>query len=481
MWRAINLTKADKGIIFPSIIGFENWYSELQQITNLECKNLLKYFRCERKSETQIILISEMISRGSLSTYLSTFKYPRLTVCQSWFKQILEGLQYLHTQNITHGQLTCDHIYINSNSGELKIGDLCLVKLPDIINNRPTAYSTMNDIHYFGITALEIAFAQVLSHAKLCKLKKRLYGSFDKKYLMKLAKYISDSQYRSLIEACLCTDPGSSVEELLTHQFFTSTRGKNETLKGIVKRIKMEKKLNVIVKENSLKARSAISSPIINILVDITNRTTERIIRFKYNMNYDTPETIAIEMRESLLLPEEYIVAIQSQIKISIQNYINELKKEYTHKRTNTKHQGKLHSYYNVDYTGEGTRPRHPTSRYPSISGSISPIDTCSAASICTNNTIMEQLKVMSGKNIPQCIPKIFSSREDALQPDVAYSDMQLSPRDYCDEEAVIATQKKDNYYKKSQYMEKDWNGYLKKNENMSETEEGDRRNEPII
>lgn len=425
-----------------------------------------------------------MISRGSLSTYLNTFKYPKLAVCQSWFRQILEGLRYLHSQNITHGHLTCDHIYINSNIGELKIGDLCLVNLPEVISNRLITYRPIDDIHYFGMIALEIAFAQVLSPAKINKLKKRLYATFDKKYLMKLAKYISDSQYRSLVEACLCAGASNTVEELLTHQFFTSTRGKNETLKGIVKPIKAERKLNVVVKENSLKVCSAINSPIINIIVDITNRTASRSIRFKYNMNDDTPEIIAAEMRENLSLPEEYVVAIETQIKNTIQNYINELTKRPPHRKVNIKTdkntQSKLCSYFNVDYPGEGTRMRHPTSRYPSISGSISPIDTCSAASICTNNTIMEQLKAINGKNIPQSIPKIFSSREDPLQPDVTYSDMQISPRDYCDEEAITSSNKKEMYYKKNGYIDKDWNGDLKK-ENMSETEEVDRRSEPMI
>eukprot|EP00826_Nyctotherus_ovalis_P014402 TRINITY_DN14012_c0_g1_i1.p1 TRINITY_DN14012_c0_g1~~TRINITY_DN14012_c0_g1_i1.p1 ORF type:complete len:155 (-),score=46.16 TRINITY_DN14012_c0_g1_i1:69-488(-) len=133
------------------------------------------------------------------------------------------------------------------------------------------------------------------------------------------------------------------------------------------------------------------------------------------------------------------------------------------------------------DYAGEGTRPLHPISRYPSISGSISPIDTCSAASICTNNTIMEQLKAINGKSIPQSIPRIYSSREDPLQPDVTYSDMQASPRDGCEEEAV-GGQKKEHCCRRANCADKEWNaGELKKGENMSENEEVDRRSEPII
>lgn len=468
-----------------SATAFENWFQELQKVTNLDCKHLLKYFRCERKSERQIIVISEMISRGSLSAYLNTFKYPRLTVCQSWFRQILEGLQYLHARNITHGHLTCDHIYINSNIGELKIGDLCLIKLPEILSNRVVPHRPVDDIHCFGVVALEIAFAQVLSPAKLSKLKKRLHAPLDKKYLAKLAKYISDDPYRSLIETCLCADESNTVEELLAHQFFTCTRDKNETLKGIVKRLKLDKKLSIIVKQNTLKACSGINSPIINVLIDIASKSATRAIKFKYNMNYDTPEGVAAEMRENISLPEEYVAAIQAQLRNCIQVYFSELNREFSHRKIAAKidknSQNKLRSYYNVDYAGEGTRLLHPTSRYPSISGSISPIDTCSAASICTNNTIMEQLKAMSGKSIPHSIPKLFSSREDALQPDVTYSDMQTSPRDGCDEDAVGAGHRKEQCCRKGTCGEKEWNGELKRGENVSENEEVDKRSEPII
>jgi serine/threonine protein kinase len=36
----------------------------------------------------------------------------------------LEGLIFLHEKDIVHGKLTCESIYINSNNGEIKIGDI---------------------------------------------------------------------------------------------------------------------------------------------------------------------------------------------------------------------------------------------------------------------------------------------------------------------------------------------------------------------
>ena len=37
---------------------------------------------------------------------------------------MLEAVKFLHEHNIVHGKLTCESIYINSNNGEIKIGDV---------------------------------------------------------------------------------------------------------------------------------------------------------------------------------------------------------------------------------------------------------------------------------------------------------------------------------------------------------------------
>ena len=47
---------------------------------------------------------------------------------KGWARQILMGLNYLHSHNppIVHRDLKCDNIFINGNQGEVKIGDLGL-------------------------------------------------------------------------------------------------------------------------------------------------------------------------------------------------------------------------------------------------------------------------------------------------------------------------------------------------------------------
>lgn len=69
---------------------------------------------------------------------------------KNWARQILQGLDYLHSQNppVIHRDLKCDNIFVNGNQGEVKIGDLGLAT----IMQQPTAKSVI------GIQLLNLYF-----------------------------------------------------------------------------------------------------------------------------------------------------------------------------------------------------------------------------------------------------------------------------------------------------------------------------------
>ena len=57
-------------------------------------------------------------------------RHPRveLKAIKNWARQILHGLDYLHSHQppVIHRDLKCDNIFVNGNHGEVKIGDLGL-------------------------------------------------------------------------------------------------------------------------------------------------------------------------------------------------------------------------------------------------------------------------------------------------------------------------------------------------------------------
>ena len=76
-----------------------------------------------------MVVITEMITGGSLRSFIKKNKITRLKVIKNWCISILKGLIYLHEQEpypIIHRDIKCDNIFINSNSGEIRIGDLGL-------------------------------------------------------------------------------------------------------------------------------------------------------------------------------------------------------------------------------------------------------------------------------------------------------------------------------------------------------------------
>ncbi len=102
----------------------------------------------------------------------------------------------------------------------------------------------------------------------------------------------------------------------------------------------------------------------------------------------------------------------------------------------------------------------------------------------------MENLKAIYAKNPPVTIPKIFSNREEPLQPDVAYSDMQLTPRgDYEEEGGQFHSNRvsKEGAMKATAVAstgatkETVTLSESKKSENTNELEESDKKGEPTI
>ncbi|KAF2284825.1 hypothetical protein GH714_030873 [Hevea brasiliensis] len=70
--------------------------------------------------------ITEVCTSGNLRNYRKKHRHVSLKALKKWSKQVLEGLEYLHTHDpcIIHRDLNCSNIFVNGNVGQVKIGDL---------------------------------------------------------------------------------------------------------------------------------------------------------------------------------------------------------------------------------------------------------------------------------------------------------------------------------------------------------------------
>jgi WNK lysine deficient protein kinase len=112
------------------------------------------------------------MTSGTLKMYLKRFKRINIKVLKSWCRQILNGLNFLHTRNppVIHRDLKCDNIFITGTTGSVKIGDLGLATLknkshaksvigtpefmaPEMYDEQ---YDESVDIYAFGLCLLEM-------------------------------------------------------------------------------------------------------------------------------------------------------------------------------------------------------------------------------------------------------------------------------------------------------------------------------------
>ena len=109
-----------------------NIVGEMATGLGLEHQNIIRCYRSWQDEENHCInLITEFFTSGNLREYRQRHKHLELKAVKKWARQLLSGLEYLHSKEppIVHGDLRCDKVYINGHSGEIKIGDLGLATL----------------------------------------------------------------------------------------------------------------------------------------------------------------------------------------------------------------------------------------------------------------------------------------------------------------------------------------------------------------
>ncbi|KAG7603731.1 Protein kinase domain [Arabidopsis thaliana x Arabidopsis arenosa] len=231
----------------------ERLYCEIHLLKTLKHKSIMKFYASWVDTDNRNInFVTEMFTSGTLRQYRLKHKRVNIRAVKNWCRQILRGLNYLHTHDppVIHRDLKCDNIFINGNQGEVKIGDLglaaCLqhshaahcVGTPEFMAPEvyKEEYNQLVDIYSFGMCVLEmVTFDYPYSECSHpAQIYKRVISGKKPDGLDK----VKDPEVRGFIEKCLATvSLRLSACELLDDHFLCideSDMRRVESEKGLI-------------------------------------------------------------------------------------------------------------------------------------------------------------------------------------------------------------------------------------------------------
>ncbi|XP_037625980.1 serine/threonine-protein kinase WNK2 isoform X10 [Sebastes umbrosus] len=222
----------------------QRFKEEAEMLKALQHPNIVRFYdfwESPVKGKKCIVLVTELMTSGTLKTYLKRFKVMKPKVLRSWCRQILKGLHFLHTRTppIIHRDLKCDNIFITGPTGSVKIGDLGLATLkrasfaksvigtpefmaPEMYEEH---YDEAVDVYAFGMCMLEMATSEYPYSE--CQNAAQIYRKVTSG--VKPASYskVSDPEIKEIIGECICNkwEERYSIKDLLNHAFFAEDTG----------------------------------------------------------------------------------------------------------------------------------------------------------------------------------------------------------------------------------------------------------------
>ncbi|XP_060562114.1 uncharacterized protein LOC132721760 isoform X3 [Ruditapes philippinarum] len=299
----------------------QRFREEAEMLKELQHPNIVRFYDSFEQLNTRgrkvIILVTELMTSGTLKTYIKRFKKINMKVLKNWCRQILKGLMYLHTRTppVIHRDLKCDNIFITGTTGSVKIGDLGLATLKNksfaksVIGTPEFMAPEMYEEHYdesvdvyaFGMCMLEMATSEY--PYKECTNAAQIYKKVTSGVLPEAFAKVDNPEIKEIIEGCIRNKKGQRyvVKELLQNDFFLEDTGLKVELVGT----EGEEQTNTI----QLRLR----------VVDPKKRKDKHkeneAIQFDFDMDNDASENVAQEMVKSGFLQEEDVRIVNKQIK----------------------------------------------------------------------------------------------------------------------------------------------------------------------
>jgi len=218
---------------------------EADMLKGLQHPNIVRFFdswdNTSPKGKKGLVLVTELMTSGTLKTYLKRFKSVKPKVFCSWCRQILRGLNFLHTRKpaIIHRDLKCDNIFITGPTGSVKIGDLGLATLksasfaksvigtpefmaPEMYEEQ---YDEKVDVYAFGMCMIEMMTGEYPYSE--CDNAAQIYRKVSQGFPPASLDKIQSEEEKMLISICIHRDKNKryTAQQLMNEPFFLESCG----------------------------------------------------------------------------------------------------------------------------------------------------------------------------------------------------------------------------------------------------------------
>ncbi|KAM9113689.1 serine/threonine-protein kinase WNK3 [Pangshura tecta] len=297
----------------------QRFKEEAEMLKGLQHPNIVRFYdswESTVKGKKCIVLVTELMTSGTLKTYLKRFKVMKPKVLRSWCRQILKGLQFLHTRTppIIHRDLKCDNIFITGPTGSVKIGDLGLATLmrtsfaksvigtpefmaPEMYEEH---YDESVDVYAFGMCMLEMATSEYPYSE--CQNAAQIYRKVTSGIKPASFHKVTDPEVKEIIEGCIRQNKSErlSIKDLLNHAFFAEDTGLRVELAEDDDGLSSSLALRLWVEDpKKLKGK----------------HKDNEAIEFSFNLESDIPEEVACEMVKSGFFHESDSKAVAKSIR----------------------------------------------------------------------------------------------------------------------------------------------------------------------
>uniref|UniRef100_A0A914I1U0 non-specific serine/threonine protein kinase n=1 Tax=Globodera rostochiensis TaxID=31243 RepID=A0A914I1U0_GLORO len=309
----------------------QRFREEAEMLKGLQHPNIVKFYDYWERTDGKrkyIVLITELMTSGTLKLYLKRFKRINVKVLKSWCRQILKGLYFLHTRPtpVIHRDLKCDNIFITGTTGSVKIGDLGLATLKNKSHAKSVIgtpefmapemyeeqYDESVDVYAFGMCLLEMVTGEYPYSE--CQYPAQVYRKVISGVKPTCFERIQNPEIKEIIERCIRPkrEDRATVQQLLNDEFFMP-----EEQFGI--------RVDIQNRDQDL---SSASSEIHMQLYVIDERKRAQYkfkenegLQFTFDIEVDKSEEIVQQMVEQQLIPDCDIRHITKLIKDKVEAF----------------------------------------------------------------------------------------------------------------------------------------------------------------